>query len=574
MLAALLLVVPLGHGLVAAERSLEIARFAMVAEVQPDGVVRVREQLTARFTGSWNGLWRRIPLLVNRDGRIDPLGLEILSVTDEQDQPARTETSTVGRDQDLRIYVPSAVDSTRSVTLTYQVRNALHHYSDRDVFYWNVTGNDWQVPIDAVEARIQLPQTARGLRAEVFTGPLGARERDAQITLPSSHEVLVRSTRRLDPGSGLTVRVTVDSGAVAPPTPLTLIRQWLQARLILLLPLITGLGLGWVWWRHGRDPQLGAVPVAYEPPQGLPPALLTSLVNQHIPGTALGATLVDLAVKGHLRIEPQQQRLLGLSVGTTYGFHLLTARRTWKDLAPHEVYLLDHLFDDLQPGATVSSKDLEDAFYVHVPGFETLVRDALLKQGYYRNWPGVVRALTFSLGLVSLIGIALVTMLLLPPDLSLLQTAADPLVFAFCLVLSLVLLVVFTWLMPRRTPQGVVALRQALGFQQFLGRVEGPRLRRIPLTAELFERYLPYAMVAGLTQRWTSAFDGILLSSPSWYVSTSSDSFDLNGFGSSLDDCLSSTSSALQSSPSSSGSSSCGGGSSGGGAGGGGGGGF
>jgi uncharacterized membrane protein len=222
----------------------------------------------------------------------------------------------------------------------------------------------------------------------------------------------------------------------------------------------------------------------------------------------------------------------------------------------------------------VSSKDLEDAFYVHVPGFETLVRDALLKQGYYRNWPSVVRALTFSLGLVSLIGLVLVALLLLPPDLSLLQTAADPLAVAFGLVLSLVLLAVFTWLMPRRTPQGVAALRQALGFQQFLGRVEGPRLRRIPLTAELFERYLPYAMVAGLTQRWTSAFDGILLSSPSWYGSTSGDSFDLNGFGSSLDDCLSSTSSALQSSPSSSGSSSGGGGSSGGGAGGGGGGGF
>ncbi|MBM5825970.1 MAG: hypothetical protein FJ054_11585 [Cyanobacteria bacterium M_surface_10_m2_119] len=81
-------------------------------------------------------------------------------------------------------------------------------------------------------------------------------------------------------------------------------------------------------------------------------------------------------------------------------------------------------------------------------------------------------------------------------------------------------------------------------------------------------------MVAGLTERWTSAFTGILLSSPSWYVSSSSDSFDIDDFSSSLNDCLNSTSSALHSSPSSSGSSSGGGGCSGGGAGGGGGGGF
>jgi len=573
-LVALLLVAPIWGGAAAAERRLEITRFAMAAEVQPDGLVRVREHLTARFTGSWNGLWRRIPLLVNRDGRIDPLGLEVLGVTDERGQPARTETSTVGRDRDLRIYVPGAVDSTRSVTLTYQVRNGLHRYRDRDVFYWNVTGNDWQVPIDEVEARIQFPATVRNLRAEVYTGPLGARERDAQITFPSSHELLVRSTRRLEPGAGLTVLAKVDRGAIASPTPSTRLRQWFQARLILLLPLITGLGLGWVWWRHGRDPRLGAVPVAYEPPEDLPPALLTSLVNQHIPSTALGATLVDVAVKGHLRIEPQQQRLLGLPVGISTRFHQLTARWTWKDLAPHEVYLLDHLFEDPQPGATVSSEDLENAFYVHVPGFERLVRDALMKKGYFLNWPSVVRALTFSLGLVSIIGLVLITLLLLPPDLSLLQMAADPLLLALCLVVSLALLVVFTWLMPRRTPRGVAVLRKALGFQQFLARVEGPRLRRIPLTADLFERYLPYAMVAGLTERWTSAFTGILLSSPSWYVSSSSDSFDIDDFSSSLNDCLNSTSSALHSSPSSSGSSSGGGGCSGGGAGGGGGGGF
>ena len=577
MLAALIAAIPFGHGLLAAPRSLSIQRFDLDAQVQADGVVLIREHLTARFNGSWNGLRRRIPLLVNRDGRIDPLGLEILSVTDPLGQPLRTETSRSGEDQDMRIYIPGAADSTRSVVLTYQVINGLHHYRDRDVFYWNVTGNDWEVPIDQVNARIVFPRTVQGLNVDVFTGPRGATEHDARSQLLSNHEVQVSSTRRLDPGSGLTVMAAINSGVVHAPSPPTLLRQWLQARLIVLVPLITALILGWVWWFHGRDPQLGAVPVVYEPPEGLPPALFISLMNQHIPGVALGATLVDLAVKGHLRIEPKPDRLFGLPIGTSYRFHLLTSPWTWKSLVPHELFLLDHLFDHPRPGAVVSSDDLANSFYVHVPGFESLVRDAMLQEGFYRRWPSAVRALTFSLGLFGIIAIVFVGLLLLPPDLSLLQTRVDPLLFVMCLLISLILLALFTWLMPRRTPLGVAVLRQVFGFQQFLNRVEGPRLRRIPLTPELFERYLPYAMVCGLTQSWTAAFEGILLSSPSWYVNPNGDSFDLGDFGCSLDDCISTTSSALQSSPSSSStgsSSSSGGGSSGGGAGGGGGGGF
>jgi uncharacterized membrane protein len=81
-------------------------------------------------------------------------------------------------------------------------------------------------------------------------------------------------------------------------------------------------------------------------------------------------------------------------------------------------------------------------------------------------------------------------------------------------------------------------------------------------------------MVAGLTRQWTAAFQGILETSPSWYVG--SGDFDLTDFGTSLEDCFSATAGAMQSSPSSSSSTSgsSGGGSSGGGDGGGGGGGF
>ena len=557
----------------AAERSLELQELRMVAQVMPDGTVRVQETLTARFQGSWNGLKRRIPLLVRRETGVLPLGLQILSVTDDQGGSSRTETQTIGDESELRIYVPGASDATRTASLSYRVRNALRFDADRDVFYWNVTGNGWEIPIDRVSAEVLLPEGVKGVKAEAYTGPAGSTGRDAQLQISESRIVQAESTRRFAPGEGLTLLVSFDKGLIAEPTPLQRQLQWWQGRLVLLLPLATGLILGGLWWRLGRDPALGSVPVAYEPPDQLSPAVLGSLVKQSVPAEALGATLVHLAVKGHLRIEPLPRPLLRLSLRRPYRFYLLNGREDWSDLEPHEVYLLDHLFDDPRAGSTVTSDALEDNFYVHVPGFERLVREAVLSHAYYRRWPGTVRAITFSVALVLVVALPIGALMLLPADLAVLQTAASPLLVPLCLGICLVLIGLFSWLMPSRTLRGVAALRQALGFRQFLRRVDAPRFNRQPLTEELFERFLPYAMVAGLTRQWTAAFSGIVQASPTWYTGNDGVDFDLDDLGSSLDDCCSSTSSAMQSSPSSSGSSG-GGGCSGGGAGGGGGGGF
>ena len=95
-------------------------------------------------------------------------------------------------------------------------------------------------------------------------------------------------------------------------------------------------------------------------------------------------------------------------------------------------------------------------------------------------------------------------------------------------------------------------LRQTLGFQEFLRRVDAPRFNAVIRTPELFERFLPYAMVAGLTTAWARAFAGIVQEPPRWYLSSDAD-FDVNHFSSSLDDCCRITSRSMVSSPSNSG---------------------
>jgi hypothetical protein len=85
-----------------------------------------------------------------------------------------------------------------------------------------------------------------------------------------------------------------------------------------------------------------------------------------------------------------------------------------------------------------------------------------------------------------------------------------------------------------RTEAGVRALEEALGFREFVSRVDGDRLRRMMVNPELFERYLPHAIAFGLERRWGKAFDELYTTEPSWYRGTSGRGFRTSSFSRSL----------------------------------------
>ena len=72
-----------------------------------------------------------------------------------------------------------------------------------------------------------------------------------------------------------------------------------------------------------------------------------------------------------------------------------------------------------------------------------------------------------------------------------------------------------------RTAQGSAALEQARGFELYLRTAEKEQLR-FEEGVDIFSRYLPYAMIFGVTHRWTKLFaqlgaEGRNLANTSWY---------------------------------------------------------
>jgi len=155
----------------AAERTLVIDAFDATVQVAVDGSIDVVETITPTFTGSWNGIYRTIPIEYRTPQGLNyALRLQIEAITDGSGTALRYESSRVRHYRKLKIWVPGAEDATRTVRIHYKVANALRFFDEHDELYWNITGDEWDVPIHAAAASIELPTGVTGVRATAFRG--------------------------------------------------------------------------------------------------------------------------------------------------------------------------------------------------------------------------------------------------------------------------------------------------------------------------------------------------------------------------------------------------------------------
>ncbi|MDE3168960.1 MAG: DUF2207 domain-containing protein, partial [Acidobacteriota bacterium] len=206
-------------GQCAAARQLAIQHFDERVTVSPDASIEVAEMIDVQFIGGpWHGIYRTIPVEYTAPTGLNyTLFLEPLSVTDDNGQPLKYETSRQGRYLRFKIYVPNADDSARTVVLRYRVLDAVRFFPDHDELYWNVTGDEWEEPINAASAHIELPAGTTGLHATAYTGVYGSREQQAEVSV-QGNAVDIRTTTPLGFRAGLTAVAGWDKGFVHPPS--------------------------------------------------------------------------------------------------------------------------------------------------------------------------------------------------------------------------------------------------------------------------------------------------------------------------------------------------------------------
>jgi predicted membrane protein DUF2207 len=551
-----------------------IHRFDTRLTVERDATLQVEERLEVEFREPLHGLYRTIPVrYADPRGFAYSLDVERVSVTDERRQNYGTQVSDEGRYKKIRIGDAKRTVEGRVVyVIRYRVRDALGQFPDHDELYWNATGTEWNTSIGAATAVVRLPAPLRqeSLQAAGYTGPFGSRAREVTITYPEPGVVRFESSRSFGALEGMTVAVGWPHGHVQFPSASQRAGRLLVDNWIVLLPFAW---LGFLWRRYrrlGRDPEDGAPGmVQYEPPAGLTPGAVGTLIDERADLADITATVVHLAIRRHLTIrQEERQQLFGLIQRDETVFRR-EPPPAGDALAPFEMRVMNALF---AAGDEVDARSLANKFYTHIPGIKTSLYNQLVEKHCFDVSPEKVRSNYVGWGLAAGLASGMVAAGWL-----MLRGVGEPVVPMVPIVIGAMVWIVFgafSAAMPRRTSTGARARHWALGFQEFARRVEGDQLQRSAADPRAtFELLLPYAMALGVASAWARRFEGIYESeAPRWYVGQHTGrGFSTSSFEHSLTSVMSRAGQSMTASPRSS-SGSGGGGSSGGGGGGGGGG--
>ncbi|MBN1893555.1 DUF2207 domain-containing protein [bacterium] len=604
--------------------------------VNPDGSMIVTETVRVNCRGDRirRGIYRDFPTRY-RDGhgkwvvvKFQPL--EILR--DGNPEPWHMENRSNGK----RVYIGSSAvylePGEYTYSICYETDRQLGFHKDFDELYWNVTGNGWEFVIDRASACVELPPyVSEGVIGyEGYTGPQGSREKNLSMYRePWSSHICFETTRPLSPREGLTIVVNWKKGLIPEPSAAEKAGNFARDNLGLFIGILGSiLLLAYYlidWFRVGKDPEKGTIIPLFFPPNGLSPAILRYIRDKKYGHKAFTAALINLAVKGAIRIH-QTKRTYSIAKESSTGVK-------W---SPEEKRIYDALLADnrefefktgnhskiqnaIKGMKTVLERDYQKTYFMtnrRYFWFGSLISLAILGLCLVTFPDKSALGILFFLGIWSIGVFFLVSRIVLAVKALLTQKSGRAVAFGglifftlfsipflagevfalwglsqvtsplwfFIILALLVINGVFFRLMEAYTPAGRRLMDQIEGFQQYLSVTEGERLRLMNpprRTPQLFEDLLPYAIALDVEKEWAKQFEQVLAraardgsyTSPAWYSGSSWNPAKLGAFTSSVGSSFSSAISSSSTPPGSS-SGSGGGGSSGGGGGGGGGGGW
>jgi len=519
--AGLLLIGVLSLTTVDAFATLRMDEFAAEIDLLADGTVSVVERLTVTFFTAHHGIEREIPVSyrVPSTGANLSIRFELIDVTmDGADVPLLTKRQ--GRNMYLRIGdADRTITGTHVYEIRYEVGRVLLFHEDYIQLYWNVTGNDWRIPIDRTVASVRLPADVDPASVSTisYVGYAGQSTRGSTATIEDG--VLQFTAGAFSPGEGLTIDVAVprDLLPIEPPSLGQRVLWFLDANKAAALPIVVLIGMFILWLRVGRDPRKRVIAPAFAPPRGMHPGEVGVLIDDRIDLRDISAMIVGLAVKGHIRIEEvadddpglvdKARASLGRSTPLDYKF--VRREAAIDDLSEVERLVLAGIFEDDQEERTLSS--LENAFYKHLPVIKSRLYGGLIDAGYYPHNPERTRGFYRSLGLMAVGGGVAIAV------------ALSSLYLGVAVALSGLVVLAFSPIMPRKTKKGVLALEEILGLSRYIRLAEVDRIEfhNAPeKSPHVFERLLPYAIALNLTRVWTDQFRGLLTESPDWYASS------------------------------------------------------
>ncbi|NLF04125.1 MAG: DUF2207 domain-containing protein [Actinomycetales bacterium] len=591
----------------------QITRYDVLVELDAQGVADVTIDMDFSFGNNpGHGPYIWLPTRQSYDAEQDRIyKVTRIRASSSTGAPAKKYVESTSNGVTIRVGDEDRgnIRGVQQYTISYRLEGMVNGAAGDgtyDEFNWNAIGSGWEIPISDASVTVRGPADVVG--AACFAGSAGSVEECTshgtgghtalfeEAVLPVGRQLTVvtgwpagtfqgvdpilepkpRATDVIDPASPLGIAAgIVLLGGVG--TAVTRVRS--RGRDEAYLGLTPGVepGIGQDTVVGVRDTNL-PVAVQFEPPRDARPGVIGTLLDEVADPHDVTATLVDLAVRGYLRIDEVPRKN---PKKMAKDWTLVRLKDADVSLAAYEKALFDGIF--VGRGDEVKLSTLKTTFAATMGSVQSRLYAEVTGRGWFRTDPQAVRARWRSVGWVLVIAAVASAFVL--------GGSGGPrgfLLFSLALLATGIVVNVCAKHAPARTAAGTAVLAQTLGFKQFIATAEAHQIRWEE-DQDIFSRYLPYAIAFGETRRWARVFEdlaaqGSNVAEPSWYTgsglthgtfwTTGSGDFSrsLASFSSSATTAISAP--APSSSGGSGGSGFSGGGSSGGGGGGGGGGGW
>lgn len=525
-----------------------ITRFAVRGALQSDGSLDVTLDFDFDFgSDEGHGPYLVLPERMKIAGDPDHWrSLPISAITaSSKGAPAQTEVEREDGAVQIKIGDPDVeVEGKQTYHVTYTIGGVVNPKatgSGLDELSWNAVGDQWEIPLRDVSVDITTP--AQIERVACFTGSSFTTPCREQPT-ESGRSATFRPGVDLEPGDGLQVVAGMPAGSFPGVQPI-LTERYTAGRVLGLNPVSGGIGalllaagavfaarlvrrvggnLRFAGIAPGQLPaadedapverdRAQPVAVAFQPPKGVTPGQVGVLMDATADQKDVTATVIDLATRGYLRIEETGE--------DSDSWQLVATDKERTGLRPYEADLLTDVFAD----ETVVELDKGGIVTASGKCQQALYREVTDELGWYRGNPKTARTRWVLAGLgVVVLGIALIFALGFTLRLGFVGVG---------IALLGVLVMILAVRAAGRTAVGTAVHDQALGFQEYLKTAEVDQIK-FEEGVDIFSRYLPYAMIWGLADRWTKIFadlarQGVDVPTPNWYVGAAVWSFSGSG---------------------------------------------
>ncbi|HEY4268749.1 MAG TPA: DUF2207 domain-containing protein [Galbitalea sp.] len=450
----------------------------------------------------------------------------------------------------------ATLNGKQTYVISYDIRGALNASKQDDgttldEFYWNVTGYDWPVTMNKVAVTLSSPTAVS--RVACYQGPPTSTEPCPTEGAIGASSAFFR-TSNITTGQGLTIDAGWPAGTFAQTDPIIETHLPADAPLV-----VSGSNDGpdpfWTPWNWGggllllvlipvgylllivarrRDAEFtgetpGTIPsdqanapvgvaplhetivAQYQPPAGFPVGAANLLLYKQRKNVDITATLVDLAVRHHLRIEESGGATGGKRTSKDYTLVATPelVKATEPALLAHEQLLLDKIFAGGR--ASVTLTELNNTFSANFASVKSALESFVDSGKFFRDKVSRTHpfiALAIAASVLVFFGMVFVekAWVFIP-------------IGAF---IGSILALAEGSRAIRRSALGHAIYLQLAGFHVYIATAEVNQIK-FEENIDVFSRYLPWAIAFGQTKRWAKVFEklaeeGTYTTTPDWYV--------------------------------------------------------